>query len=411
LLAAETWRFWIGCWEQAIMSRWLIAAGLLLGLTLPAVRGRVLALGALFFLAQFLFPFAYAYQDYYYYSCAVYVLAALGFTLVGLLDTRLPRALVILALVVPLAAEVETYRRDYFQGQRRDFSGDMPYTAALRELTPENSVLVVAGADWAAVTPYYAQRKALMVRNGLEFDEKYLRRAFKDLADEEVSAVVLMGPLRKNHDFINLAATRFEFDPRAPTFSSPDVDVYVARLYTQRVREGLRDTKRYPELTVHPEDEAPERNAEPVTPEIAQGALATVTPAPYQMRFFLGGAGRQGRGADSVIVAQPDSDLWLKPPADATHITWAFGIFPAAYEKPEARTDGVEFTIWAQVPGMPERRLYRRLLDPWNEAADRGDQRVTLPYTPQPGERLRFSSGPAGSSAYDWSYWVSIEVK
>ena len=74
------------------MSRWVIAAGLLLGVCLPRVRGRVLGLGAAFFAAQALFPNAYAYQDYYFYSCAVFVLAALGFTLTGLLDTRWPRA-------------------------------------------------------------------------------------------------------------------------------------------------------------------------------------------------------------------------------------------------------------------------------------------------------------------------------
>ncbi len=48
IFSAQVWRFWLGCWEQAVMSRWAIAAGLLAGLALPAVRGRVLGLGALF---------------------------------------------------------------------------------------------------------------------------------------------------------------------------------------------------------------------------------------------------------------------------------------------------------------------------------------------------------------------------
>ena len=64
LFTAELWRLLMHCWEQAIMSRWLIALFLGLGLALPVVRGRVLGTASLFFIAQLLFPYAYAYQDY-----------------------------------------------------------------------------------------------------------------------------------------------------------------------------------------------------------------------------------------------------------------------------------------------------------------------------------------------------------
>ncbi len=64
LFSAEVWRRLLHCWEQAILSRWVIAGGLLAGLALPRVRGPVLGLGAAFFAAQALFPNAYAYQDY-----------------------------------------------------------------------------------------------------------------------------------------------------------------------------------------------------------------------------------------------------------------------------------------------------------------------------------------------------------
>ncbi len=99
------------------------------------------------------------------------------------------------------------------------------------------------------------------------------------------------------------------------------------------------------------------------------------------------------------------------PPAGATQIKWGYGIFPAAYEKAGDKTDGVEFIVWGELPGGGERRIYHRLLEPLQNPADRGDQHAVIPYTPLPGEKLRFSSRPGGGSAFDWAYWTGIEVK
>lgn len=412
VFSAEVWRHWMTGWEQAIMSRWLIGAGLLAGLIFPAARWRVFGLALLFFAAQFLFPFAYAYQDYYYYSCTIFVLAALGCALLGALDARVPWWMVGLMTVVLLGAEVNAYWRGYRQEQSRIFNGDHDFTAALRKLTPKSSVLVVAGADWAAPTPYYAQRKALMVRHGLEYDETYLRRAFQDLADEEMSALVLHGKLRQNAAFIQRAASAFDLVADGPTFSAPNVDVYVARPYDRAVRAGLGDLARYPEITLHPALEAESREApRAVTPEVAREALAGVTPAPYQMRFRSAEPGRQGRADDSVILAHSSADLWVEPTQGARRIQWTFGIFAEAYAGPGGKTDGVDFSIWGERPDGQERRLYRRLLDPAQNPGDRGDLRAEVAYTPLPGEKLRFATRPGGSSAYDWAYWVTIEVQ
>lgn len=412
LLSAEVWRNLLHCWEQAIMSRWIIGAGLLAGLCLPRVRGPVLGLGAVFLAAQALFPNAYAYQDYYFYSCAVFVLAALGFTLTGLLDTRCPRVVVALLVLVPLAAQVRAYWQDYRVGQSADLQGGIPLTDLLREHTAEGSVIVIAGADWSAIIPYYAQRKALMIRNGLEHDRAYLRRALAELEGEKVSALILFGELRQNSIFIAIATSRLEMDGRAPTFTYQDVDVYVPKADAAALRSRLAQSEPYPGVTVlpAPPEGAVWQNLVSISPAQAQREFTAFVPAPFQADFQFGVAW-VGLGPRQVLSAHPDANLWIRPPENAARIIWTYGLLPGAYENPESKTDGVEFVVTGELPDGSHRRIHRRILDPWENPADRGDQRVVIEYHPLPGEVLRFSTHPFESAERDWAYFAGIRIE
>ncbi len=412
LFSRELWGHLLHCWEQGIMSRWFIFAGLLLGLALPAVRWKVLGTAAPFFLAQFMFPFAYAYQDYYFYACAVFLHAGLGYALLGLIDTRLPRWLVILLVLAPFAAQVRAYWQDYRVGQSIWHHGGYSFTELLRDHTPEDSVIIVAGADWAGVTPLYAQRKALMVRNGLEHDRTYLERAFQDLQDEEVCALVVFNDVRKNRAFIDMVAARFDIDVTQPTLSFITADVYASRTYSKGLQLILKNSRKYPQLELPPGalDDEPVKGVITFPAEMARRTFPTFSPAPQRASFQFGMDwlmhGRQG-----VLSVHPDADLWLEPPAGAKEIRWSYGIFAGAYENPAAHTDGVEFIVQGEGPGDASRLIYRRLLDPARNPADRGDQHEVVPYVPVPGEVLRFSTRPFEHSAFDWAYTIKIEVK
>ncbi|MES1168870.1 MAG: hypothetical protein ABUL61_06835, partial [Oleiharenicola lentus] len=111
-----------------------------------------------------------------------------------------------------------------------------------------------------------------------------------------------------------------------------------------------------------------------------------------------------------VLFAHPSTDVWLQP-AGGTSITWVFGVAPGAYKDAGAATNGVEFLVEAEAQDGSTRRIYRRLLNPLTVAADRGDQRAVIPYTPRAGEVLRFSTRPNENEAFDWAYWVSIGVR
>jgi hypothetical protein len=410
IFSRDLWGYLRWCWGHAIMPPGLLGAGLLAGVFLaPPWRGRALGLAALFMLPQLLFPFAYAYQDYYFYSNAVFANVALACVIGGLLDSRAPRWVGALLLVVVAGAQLTTYWRGYRSEQVQVLPGGYPFMNTLRDLTPKKSVIVVAGADWAAMTPLYAGRKALMVRNGLEHDAAYLDRAFAELADEDVSALVLWGALRGNRGFIERAARAFDFDASTPTFVHPAADVYLRRVYIPGGQLHLRNSRQYPDVTIPagaPVVAVDAPFAIPAT--VAHTAFAMITPAPQRARFVFGLDLTQ-EGKDTVLAAHPDSDLWLAAPAGATTIRWSFGFFPAASER--GGSDGVEFTLTGETADGGRRELYRRLLDPAHQPKDRGRQTEVLPYAPRLGEVLQFSTRPNKNAAYDWVYWAGITVQ
>jgi hypothetical protein len=261
------------------------------------------------------------------------------------------------------------------------------------------------------MTPLYAERKALMVRNGLEYDQEYLERAFKDLADEEISAVVLWNDVRRNRNFIEFVARYCDIDPSAPTYTHPAADVYVARMYVRGIRMRLKTSRKYPEITMpaDPAEEFTGKGRFKIPPQVARNAFPNIEPGPFQVEFEYGMSWLD-IGRTSALSAHPNSDLWLQPPPAATGIAWSFGILPGAYE-PEGKTNGVEFMVDAELPDGSSRQIYRRVLDPRANPADRGEQHEKIPYKPQAGEALRFYTRPNGNSAFDWAYWTQINVK
>ena len=250
-VSGQVWDTLLDRWREAIMAPWLIGMILAAGLVFfPRRRWGMLGLAGVFFFAQLLFPYAYAYQDYYYYSCVVFLLAALGWVLLGVLDSRLPGWLSWPVILLPFAALLTTYWHGYRPDQLLRSKGGFSFTEAIEQLTPRDSVIVVAGADWGAIIPLYSQRKALMIRNGLDLDPAYLHRAFNDLAGEDVSALVLVGDLRRNAALLHLAATRFNLDESAPTFSQGITDVYLKRPYRAAALERLATSESYLGLKV-----------------------------------------------------------------------------------------------------------------------------------------------------------------
>jgi len=410
LFSREVWSTLTTRWSEALMTPWLLLALVAAAMVaLPTVRWRVASLAGVFFLSQILFPYAYAYQDYYYYSCGVFIVAALAWAALGLLDTRWPRLLVWVLIAVPFAAQMRTYWSFYRDQQLVWSMGRSTLTMALEDVTPPGSVIVIAGADWAPMIPYYSQRRALMIRNGLEYNNEYLDRAYRDLADEDVAALIVVGKTREYLPFIRFTSDRLDIDP-VPTFRNNFADVYLRRSYVRGADIVLHNSRRYGEETVWLQPPAAERAPIAVPPAMGRTVFKDFSPSPYlaDLEFGLVWSPLEDEPA---ISAHADSTLWFRPPPQAQRIETKFGLVDLSWKKEGDKTNGVEFSIIGEVEGGPERVIYRRLLDPANNPADRGGQIAVIDYTPRPGEVLRVSSLANGSKAFDWAYWRYFRIK
>lgn len=408
------WRNLLERWHEAIMAPWVVGVFVLGGATfIRGSRWPVLAAAGLFLAAQALFPLAYAGQEYYFYACTVFLLGSLGFVLSGLLDRARPRWLAWLLIPVLFVAQLGNYLRGYFIIQSVPANGGSGLTAALNAYTLKGSVIIIAGADWSAIIPYYAQRRALMIRNGLEHDTKYIERAFQDLKDEDVGALVLTGNQRDNQELVRLAASRFHLDDKV-TFSHTTADVYVNNNIRQSTLLRLSGNHGYEHITSGASltDTAPHLGQPVVlSPALAANAFGLVSPAPTQYRFLYGITLADDDGTP-VIGAHPDSELWVPVPRGAHRITWSYGLATAAYERKGDRTNGVEFIVAGEAPDGRRREIYHHLLDPEHVPSDRGRQNIIISYQPVADETLVFMTRPHNNDySYDWAYWAGIKVE
>ncbi|MDI1320737.1 MAG: hypothetical protein PSW75_11185, partial [bacterium] len=190
---------------------------------------------------QLLFPQLYAWHDYYSVASGVLLMAALSFGLLALMESRLPRTLVLLVITAVFAGQIWLYWSELYQTQRQVSPGGSGLTEALTSLTQPDEAIVVAGDDWSSIRPYYTRRRALMIRNGKEYDEPYFTAAIGTLKGEHVGALILPHEKPGFPGLLDLAARELGIDPR-PVLQWRDVRVYLNAEKRTRILNNLRQT-------------------------------------------------------------------------------------------------------------------------------------------------------------------------
>jgi hypothetical protein len=388
----------------------VLGLGALAALAARRFRGWALAALVAFVVPPIVFPKLYEIHEYYFMANAVLLLVAIGLPVAALFDQPRRRALAVALLVTLPALQVRSYCTAYRQAQVQPSNGGDQLTQMLRQVTAAGEVLVIAGQDWNSMTPYYAQRRALMIRNGDAQDWPLVERSFAALQGETVGALLLCGAQRSNTGLRERAVQRFGLDPR-PLFTLGDTEVLVQSEVRPSALAFLH-TVPLPELVLPPLAEADE--------DPLRGQVVRVTKLPALMRqhfrafspvpvrsqstFSYSSGDYEGR---VFFSAHPDMRLWFVPPARHCVVTTSYLIYEGAYKdkKLGEGTDGVRFALIEIRADGTRRTLFERLLDPMAHPSDRGLQKLELAIETAASAELLFevTPGPTGNWAFDWA--------
>lgn len=366
---------------------------------------------------QVLFPVLYAWHEYYYVANTVLLMTAFALALCGLLESAHSRWIVWPVILGVFAAQIWTYFIYLRPEQIRRLDGGSGLTDVLRAITEPNDVLIIAGDDWASMTPFYSERRALMIRRSMEYDGKYLDKALALLKGEHVGALVLVGPQKLNHELCDRVGEQFGVASE-PILHWGGTDVYVRRDARDATLAKLR-AQRFDDVEIAS-----------ATPDVSVGLLvkrevpigefsrrqrevfAGITPLPAKI-YSEFGLSVNDEGGKWFMSAHPITRLWFDVTPGRHEITAEFKIAEGAYEhlrKADA-TDGVEFEIF-ELKSTGERvPLFTRYLNPASEPSDQGVQTLTLRPEISAGSQLLFETLPGKSYSRDWALWGPITIR
>jgi hypothetical protein len=200
-LSAETWlvilsRLGLMVGQVAVLAlcliglasagrrRWQVAACLLLALSGPLI-----------------FTNLHYVHEYYAYANGIFLIAAVGLSLVALLEKgpalRMPA---LGAVVVLLAVGALCHRTYYYPKQAAENQEIRLVGEAVQQATQPEDVILVVGCDWSPEVPYYSRRRALMLPNWKTVSWDDLPLYLDPLKSDRLGAVVV-GPAMNGHDW------------------------------------------------------------------------------------------------------------------------------------------------------------------------------------------------------------------
>lgn len=411
------WSFWLKMQEVVVgynLAEGAIAVTLLCVPFAP-VRSRWIAAVAVlgFFSGPLVFANLYHIHDYYYVANSLLLLGAAGLMLASAWDDpRLPRGANWLALGLVLTCQFYAFYRGYASHHRNGASAPPALAAVIREAVPADGVVLIYGADWNPLLPYYFERRALMVPGERENETDVLEQVLARLPPHRIAAMVIHGDtLRARSDFIRERAARFGLALQ-PAASSDTDDLYLpadlnASILPKLSAHGDPDMQ----VRLQPANDSFTTALRP--DELPAASLPLFQPAPHVVHSQYGLAHGDLAGRP-VLNAHAPCEFVFRPTTAARQVQVVAGLPDGAFAPgKDAVTDGITIEIFATASSGAKQLLLHRSLDPARVPADRGPQTVTVELPPAfAGEViLRLGSGPADNPTNDWAYVGSVEIR
>jgi len=200
-LSGFVWGIILGRFPELIGSpplAWLLLGAVITVSLIHCRRWRetVFCLGA-YLLAPTIFTNLHFVHDYYANANGVFLLAALAFALVGLLEDPRTRMVGMGFFLLAIVAAVGGHREFYLPRPLKDNREIIEAAEQIRSVAPEDSVIICLGNDWSPLVSYYARRRALNLPmdNEGKTPPNLIAQAFKKLSGEKIGAVVLVEPV------------------------------------------------------------------------------------------------------------------------------------------------------------------------------------------------------------------------
>jgi len=159
-------------------------------------RLAIMALIALYFIPWLVFTNLHIVHNYYQFSNAIFLVAALTVVL-SEATLRLPRAAALITLYGAAIGCLGASRL-YLEMERLDLTKFPAYATAmfLKEVIPDDEIIVVMGCDWSSEVAFYAEKRATYLPNWCPYDvvEKFVADPSYLSGGKTIGAMVIVNP-------------------------------------------------------------------------------------------------------------------------------------------------------------------------------------------------------------------------
>ena len=181
------------------LQAWIILISSVVAVSVTRCRWReYVVLIALFLISPAVFTNVHFVHDYYMNANGLFLLGAVGFALMGLLESPPIRIKICGALYFSFIlwsgfSGVAAMYQPLQQMPNREI---LQVTDYIKEKTPKNSVLMILGADYNPLVSYYSERRTLMIPDWEFLKEEQVAQALRNLKGEKIGALLLAEPHR-----------------------------------------------------------------------------------------------------------------------------------------------------------------------------------------------------------------------